>query len=268
MAVADEARCFGNSQIHGCCHLSKVFLGFLQAEAIEREEDQEWITLQLSNLWSGQLVLRNCWPGACDWHCRFHQMMSMNTLMFRECLVLSSKKLECIIVARYRYPKHHKESCLAVRHLQLPWHSECHLDSLDVPSVWVHRLQPNTRHSESDKSDSWLGPWDLLSSLSLDVFASAVTRSWESLFFKAASDLFFCCFKCQLRQASLEGQLCHYKEYILCDALGFFWWLASWQANFLAHWSLHRPCMRRTSGERVLASVLADFSKVFGIFAA
>lgn len=32
------------------------FLAFLQAEAIEREEDQEWITLQLSNLWSGQLV--------------------------------------------------------------------------------------------------------------------------------------------------------------------------------------------------------------------
>ena len=195
MAVADEARCFGNSWIHGCCHLSKVFLGFLQAEAIEREEDQEWITLQLSNLWSGQLVLRNCWPGACAWKCRFHQMTSMNTLMFRECLVLSSKNWSVLLLLAARYPTHHKESCLAVRHLQLPWHSECHLDSLDVPSVWVHRLQPNTRHSESDKSDSWLGPWDLLSSLSLDVFASAVTRSWESLFFKAASDLFFLLFQ-------------------------------------------------------------------------
>ena len=50
-------------------------------------------------------------------------------------------------------------------------------------------------------------------------------RSWaESLFFKAASDLlFFLLFQVSLNcQASLEGQLCHYKEYILCDAPGFF----------------------------------------------
>lgn len=39
----------------------------------------------------------------------------------------------------------------------------------------------------------------------LEVFASAVTRSWESLFFKAASDLFFLLFQVSLQQLHCQA---------------------------------------------------------------
>ena len=130
-------------------------------------------------------------------------MMSMNTLMFRECLVLSSKNWSVLLLLdTQNIIESHVWPCDICNFHDI-------LSATWIP--WMCQVFEFTGRSpipDTARVPSLTHGWDpgiFWPRFFLEVFASAVTRSWESLFFKAASDLFFLLFQVSLQQLHCQA---------------------------------------------------------------